>query len=333
MISPFSIPFPGPDELRLAQPVWLLCLLILPVLYHVQVRTEKARNAFSSVRHSSLAWLRQAGAASGDHAWKNLRLLRIATLILALLALAQPQLGRVERQTWSEGIDIVLVLDVSDSMRTPDFVPNRLEVAKEVLNNFVGRRTGDRIGLVLFATTAMTVTPLTLDLGVISTFIDRVRFNILDGNTTAIGMGLTTALAKLRDSQSKSRVVVLLTDGENNAGKIDPLTAAEAARASGIKVYTIGVGTFTSGPNGRTAGVDEKNLTAIAEMTGGRFFLATDRTKLEETYAQIDRLERTKVESSQFDNFNDLAPWLLIPALFLLLIETALRSFRYVRIP
>ena len=332
-MNPLTLPFPGPNDLRIAQPLALLALVLIPLLYVIFVRAESWSQSTGSIRHSALRWLREAGGRSSESAWMWLRVARLLALALILITLSRPQVGRVERQTWSEGIDIALVLDVSDSMRTPDFIPNRLEVAKEVLKNFVNRRTGDRIALVLFATTALTVSPLTLDLTVIDSFIDRVRFGVIDGNTTAIGMGLASAVAKLRTSNSKSQVIVLLTDGENNAGKIDPMTAAEAARASNIRLYTIGVGTFTSGPAGRTAGVDEKNLTQIAELTGGKFFLATDRKKLEETYALIDRLERTRVESSQYDNFNDLAPWILIPALLLLLLETTLRSFRYVRIP
>jgi Ca-activated chloride channel family protein len=333
MMDPITLPFPGNNDLRIAEPIALIGFVLLPIIYLIWVRLEARFRQNSALRHSSVSWLREAGARSGEGAYKFLRLARILAIALLIVTVARPQLGRVERQTWSEGIDIMLVLDISDSMRTPDFFPNRLEVAKEVLKNFVSRRSGDRIGLVLFATTAITVSPLTLDLGVITSFIDRVRFGIIDGNTTAIGMGLATAVSKLRSTEGKSRVVILLTDGENNAGKIDPLTAAEAARASNIRVYTIGVGTFTNQGGRRTAGVDEKNLTEIAQITGGQFFLATDRRKLEETYAQIDRLERTRVESSQYDNFDDLATYILIPALLLLLLETALRSFRYVRIP
>jgi Ca-activated chloride channel family protein len=333
MMAPITLPFLGNNDLRIAQPIALFGLVLLPIIYLLWVRLETRFRQNFALRHSSVSWIREAGGRSGERAYKFLRLARTLAIALLIITLARPQLGRVERQTWSEGIDIMLVLDISDSMRTPDFFPNRLEVAKEVLKDFVSRRTGDRIGLVLFATTAITVSPLTLDLGVIASFIDRVRFGIVDGNTTAIGMGLATAVSKLRNTKGKSRVVILLTDGENNAGKIDPLTAAEAARASNIRVYTIGVGTFTNQAGRRTAGVDEKNLTEIAKITGGQFFLATDRRKLEETYAQIDRLERTRVESSQYDNFDDLATYILIPALLLLLFETALRSFRYVRIP
>jgi len=258
-------------------------------------------------------------------------------LALLIFALARPQHGKVERETFSEGIDIALVLDVSLSMRAGDFHPNRLEAAKDVLKQFVLDRRGDRQTLVIFGSEAATLVPLTLDSGVVYSFVDRIRFNLVNGETTAIGMGLATALDRLRESKAKSRIAILLTDGENNAGKIDPLKAAEAARALGVKVYTIGVGSNSSqiGPFGMRldAGLDETTLKQIAELTGGVYFRATDEEKLSEIYEQIDKLEKSKIEATQFDNFNDLVHWFAVPALLLLLLEAALRSTRFVLVP
>jgi Ca-activated chloride channel family protein len=332
-MNPLIIPWPGPDDIRLAFPWGLLALLLLPLVYLAIRQTERKTSQNSSLRHSNLAWVKKAGGRNQDTAWRYLRLARVLSLGLLGLCLAQPQFGRVERQTWSEGIDIVLVLDLSDSMRTPDFMPNRLVVSKEVVRQFVSRRDGDRLGLVVFATEALTISPLTLDIGAIDSFIDRLDFGIIDGNSTAIGMGLAAALNQLRQSDSKSRVVLLLTDGENNAGRVDPITAAEAARSMGVRLYNIGVTTFIGGPGGRDSEVDQKALTQMAEMTGGKFFLASDRRKLEEIYAQIDRLERTRIESTRYDNFQELSPFLILLALGMLMGELGFRAFRYVRIP
>lgn len=320
---------------RFAWPLALLLLALLPPLFYWMRRRERRlpRIAFPGVQQ-----LKKAVKGQRIKGRAVLDLLRVVILALFIIALARPQYGRVERQTYSEGIDIGLVLDVSLSMRTDDFQPNRLEAAKEVLKEFVEGRTGDRLALTIFGSEAVTLVPLTLDYGVLQNFIDRVRFNIVDGQTTAIGMGLAASLAKLRDSVAKSKVIILLTDGENNAGKIDPMTAAEAAKASNIRVYTIGVGSDVQqvGPFGmptRGAGIDEATLSQVAEMTGGLYFRATDNAKLAQIYDQIDRLEKSKVESTQFDNFNELVYLFAIPGLALLLLELLFRSTRYLTVP
>lgn len=324
----------GDGTFRFAAPAVLLALLLLPGLLYWMVRRQTARSA--TVRFASVELLRRAGAGYSRFWRILLDVLRIAAIALMIVALARPQYGRIDRQTWSEGIDIALVLDVSLSMRATDFYPNRLEAAKEVLSEFVEGRVGDRLALVIFGSEAATLVPFTLDYGVLQAFINRIGFNLVPGDTTAIGMGLATAVGKLRGSDAKSKVVILLTDGENNAGKIDPMTAAEAARASGVRVYTIGVGSdvFQQNPFGQpAAGIDESTLQRIAELTEGKFYRATDMESLAQIYAEIDKLEKSKVESTQFDNFNDLAPWLLLPAVAFLLFELLLRSTRFVRIP
>jgi len=319
---------------RFAAPYMLFGLLVIPFLYFwMRYRDKINRKAIVFPVVGVIRSLRPRSPLR----WRGLLdLIRMLALALLIVAMARPQFGRVERHTYSEGIDISLVLDVSLSMRTGDFLPNRLEAAKEVLKQFVDERKGDRLSLVVFGSEAVTLVPLTLDYGVVRNFIDRVGFNIVDGNSTAIGMGLATALNKLKDSKAKSKVVILLTDGENNAGKIDPLKAAEAARASKVRVYTIGVGSnSTMNPFGMRmeAGLDESSLRQMAQMTGGLYFRATDNAKLSDIYDQIDKLEKSKVESTQFDNFNDLVMWFALPALFLLILETFLRTTRFIKVP
>ena len=326
--------FSGPGgELRFASPLFLSLLLVLPLVVAVALYRERVRPAV--LRFSAVQLLRRAGGSAG-RLRAVLPALRTLALVAVVLALARPQYGRVERVAHSDGIDIMLVLDVSLSMRANDLYPDRLEAAKQVLGEFVTGRKGDRIGLVIFGSEAATLVPLTFDYPVLVQFIGRISFQLLDGNSTAIGMGLSTALARLRDSEAKSKVVILLTDGENNAGRIAPLVAAEAAKTMGTRVYTIGVGsdaTMSPFRNAREPGIDEEMLTRIAEMTGGLYFRATDEKRLSGIYEQIDRLEKSRVESTQFDNFNELAPWLLLAALLLLGTEIALKSTRLVKVP
>jgi len=320
---------------RFVFPAALLLLILLPfVLWWLRYR-ERRKQISIALPVTDVV---RAVAHGNPRRWRLLLdTLRILALALIIIGMARPQYGRVERETFSEGIDIAIVLDVSLSMRAGDFHPNRLEAAKEVIKQFVLDRKGDRLGLVIFGTEAATLVPLTLDSGVVYSFVDRVRFNLVSGDTTAIGMGLATALDRLRDSEAKSRVVVLLTDGENNAGKIDPLKAAEAAKALGVKVYTIGVGSnvgqnslFGFAPD---AGLDEATLKQMAELTGGAYFRATDEKTLADIYEVIDDLEKSKIEATQYDNFNELVHWFAIPAMLLLLLELGLRTTRFVLLP
>jgi Ca-activated chloride channel family protein len=232
----------------------------------------------------------------------------------------------------------MLVLDTSGSMQAQDFEPkNRLFVAKEVIKEFIAKRTTDRIGLVVFAADAVTQCPLTLDYGLLAKLVDQVDFGMLDDGT-AIGMGLASACNRMKNSEAKSKVIVLLTDGQNNAGMVDPTTAARVAASLGIKVHTIGVGTRGRAPIpiddpvfGRRlisveVDIDEVTLRKIAELTGGQYFRATDRTELEQIYARIDELERTKVASETFVEYTERFKWLLLPALGLLILELGLEQ-------
>jgi Ca-activated chloride channel family protein len=262
--------------------------------------------------------------------------LRAAALALVVLAIARPQTGRSEHTTHTEGIDIMLVLDASGSMQAQDFKPrNRLFVAREVVKEFVSKRQHDRIGLVAFAAHAVTQCPLTLDYPVLVKLIDEVDIGMLEDGT-AIGVALATACNRLKHSDAKSRVVVLLTDGQNNAGAVDPTTAAKVAASLEIKVYTVGVGTRGRAPmpvNDPVFGtrlvsvevnLDEETLTRIAELTDGHYFRATDREELVKIYDRIDEMERTRIEQKTFVSYTDRFRWFVLPALGILLLELSL---------
>ncbi|MCI0451228.1 MAG: VWA domain-containing protein [Candidatus Latescibacteria bacterium] len=312
----------------------LLLLLLVPLVAWWMLRPGRER----SVAYSSLDLL--LGAGLGASVWKRYGklALRVAALILLTFALARPQTGRAKHTEYAEAVDIMLVLDTSGSMQAQDFEPkNRLFVAMEVIKEFIAKRTTDRIGLVIFAADAVTQCPLTLDHALLAKLVDAVDFGILDDGT-AIGMGLANACNRMKTSEAKSKVIVLLTDGQNNAGMVDPTTAARVAESLGIKVYTIGVGTRGRAPIpiddpvfGRRlisvdVDIDEVTLRKIAELTDGRYFRATDRQELEGIYARIDELERTKVASETFVEYTERFKWLLLPVLGLLVLELGLEQ-------
>jgi Ca-activated chloride channel family protein len=317
---------------RFAYPYALFSLLVLVPVVYLAFRKRRGR----SVAYSSLNLVSDAGLEAG--LWKQYgkTALRVLVLALVITAVARPQTGQSEYTTHSEGVDILLVLDTSGSMQAQDFKPkNRLHVAKEVVKEFVGKRKHDRIGLVVFAAQAVTQCPLTLDYPVLTRLIDEVDIGMLEDGT-AIGVALATAVNRLKNSQSESRIVVLLTDGQNNTGMVDPTTAANVAAAMGIKVYTIGVGTKGRAPmpvNDPIFGkrlvsvevnLDEDTLTKIAELANGQYFRATDREELFEIYDRIDDLEKTRIESETYVEYTDRFPWFLLPALGLLTLELAL---------
>ncbi|MBP7669263.1 MAG: VWA domain-containing protein [Candidatus Eisenbacteria bacterium] len=273
---------------------------------------------------------------------RGLPLLRALALLLLVFVLAGPRLGSTKVTTHSEGIDIVLALDISGSMRALDFPPgDRLAAAKQVARRFIEGRAGDRIGLVVFASESYTQCPLTTDYGVLLSLLDQVQIgDIQDG--TAIGMAIGNALNRLKEIPGKSRVIVLLTDGMNNTGALEPLTAAGLARSLGVKIYTVGAGTRGMAPYpfddpifGRRirqvqVDLDERTLQAIADSTGGLYFRATDLPTLEQIYTRIDELEKTEVEQEEFVEYRDIGAPLLWPALALVLLELAL-GFTWLR--
>ena len=270
--------------------------------------------------------------------------LRAAAFALLVVALARPQ--DVERlsHTNTEGIDIMLAIDVSGSMLARDFRPDRITAAKEVAGSFIADRYGDRIGLVAFAGEAFTQSPLTTDQGTLQTLLSRIRSGLIEDGT-AIGNGL--AINRLRESEAKSKVIILLTDGVNNRGEIAPLTAAEIAKAQGIRVYTIGVGTegmapypavdIYGTPTGGTVmakvEIDEKTLRSIAEMTGGEYFRATDKAKLKAIYDQINQLEKSKVEVTEHVTYHEQYLLWALAGLLLLFAEFLFANLVLKRIP
>ncbi|MDR1180697.1 MAG: VWA domain-containing protein [Bacteroidales bacterium] len=258
-------------------------------------------------------------------------ILRMLAIIFVIIALARPQSSISHKQVDVEGIDIVMALDVSGSMMAMDFRPNRLDACKNVMQTFIENRSNDRIGLVVYSGEAYTKCPLTSDYQTLLRSLETVKFGIIDDGT-AIGDGLGTAINRLRESQAKSKVIVLLSDGVNNAGHIDPYSAAEIAREFGIRVYTIGCGTIGNAPISTPYGImyikveiDEPLLKNIAQKTGGKYFRAQNKTKLQEVYDEIDKMEKTRITEYHFTNKPDeFFPFLLV-ALGLFLVEILLR--------
>jgi Ca-activated chloride channel family protein len=272
--------------------------------------------------------------------------LRLLGLVLLAIALARPQAWFHEEEVLTEGIDIMLALDVSGSMRTEDFRPkNRLLVAKDVVGQFVRGRRNDLIGLVAFAANSYTRCPLTLDYGVLLDLLDRTDFATREEDGTALGMGLATAAARLKDAKAKSKVIILLTDGRNNRGQIDPPTAARVAQALGIKVYTIGVGKEGEAPYpiddplmGRRyimvqADIDEDVLKQIADATGGQYFRATDSRSLKSIFERIDRMEKTEIRSRGYTRHAEKVDAFLYPGALLIGLELLLGATLMRRIP
>ncbi|MBN2537048.1 VWA domain-containing protein [candidate division WOR-3 bacterium] len=310
--------------MRFAHPWFFLLLAPVPAFAWWMLVKRRA-----SIRYSDLSFL--SGASNPG---PLLRAIPVALYALALammvVALARPQKGRRYEEVETRGIDMMLCIDVSGSMQAEDFAPkNRLHVAKERAKEFIAKRAGDRIGLVVFAAASLTQCPLTHDKNILNDLIDRLDFGMLEDGT-AIGMGLGSATARLRKSEARERVVILLTDGVNNAGDIDPLTAAQAAAGFGIKVYTIGVGSRGEVPFpvqdpvfGRRYArvkidIDTGVLDRIAEITGGRSFLATDAEGLKLVYDEIDRMEPTTFKVKQHTVYSERAGvFLLLAVVFL----------------
>ena len=287
-------------------------------------------------------------SAKGLSSWKNSFrhlpfILRLLALSCIIVALARPQTKYSLQQAEGEGIDIVLCIDVSGSMTAQDFQPNRLEAAKSVAADFVNRRGSDRIGVVIFAGESFTQCPITTDHTVLLTAIENIHNGLLEDGT-AIGSGLGTSVDRLRTSKSKSKVIILLTDGENNGGLIDPKTAKEIAKAFAVKVYTIGVGTdgYAPQPVNTALGVqmqnqkvtiDEKLLREIANETGGKYFRARDNDGLSRIYNEIDKLEKSKVEISSITRYTEKFFPFVMAALALLLLEVLLRFTVFKKFP
>ncbi|MEO5987279.1 MAG: VWA domain-containing protein [Candidatus Eisenbacteria bacterium] len=325
--------------IRFEYPWLLLVLLLVPALCFWRWRRPQTQAA--AVYWASAQGLPGQGWRAGP--WLVVRLLPWLALVLSLIALARPQQGLQQSEVDSRGVDIALAIDISPSMRAEDMGGgDRLTVAKTTARDFVRGRPHDRIGVVGFAATAFTQCPLTLDHDTLQELLENLDFGLAEDGT-AVGMGLATAVQRLRDSRTPSKVVVLLTDGESNRGAIDPLTAADLARAMHVKVYTVLVGRPTMVPVlvddpllGRTTqmtsvDVDERPLIEIAARTGGRFFRAGSGGTLGGIYSEIDRLERAPIRALVYREYRDLGPWLLAAAaagLALAMLSNATWAFR-----
>lgn len=330
----------GLENGQFRDPWWLLLWMLLPILVGLRHR----RRAYGALVYSSLP--RRTAGIWRLHLPFYCRLLALALLILAA---ARPQAGTAHEENLTEGIDIQVVLDISGSMAAEDFQPkNRLTVAKEVMKEFIAKREGDRIGVVVFAGASLTKAPLTTDREMLARLIDSVRLNSLpDG--TAIGLALANAAARLKDSQAKTRIIVLVTDGVNNRGEIDPDSAAAVCEGLGLKVYTIGVGTAGTVPVpmqfqkavGETeirrvmmdVEVDEELLKNIAKRTGGRFFKATDPQTLRQIFDEIDELEKTPLEIRRYVTYREVFEPLVWGALALLVAPLVLALFGWTAEP
>ncbi len=328
-----------------AHPSFLLLLLLLPLFAWLKGK----RGQQAAFLYSSVQLVKGIMGITRSHVGGLLMKLRWLALACFIIGLARPQHGEGETKVTSSGIDIVVALDLSGSMAAEDFrirgeQVNRLVVAKDVLEQFIQKRPSDRIGLVAFAGRAYIAAPMTLDHDFLLQNLERLNLGTIEDGT-AIGSAVTAALNRLRDLKSKSKIVILMTDGQNNAGKIPPLTAAEAAQTLGIKVYTIGVGTRGTAPMpqvdvfGRKVyvpmkvDIDEETLGEIARRTGAKYYRADNTDALRSIYADIDRLEKTEVEVKKYQRYRELFPWFVLPGLAILLLEIILGNTVWRKLP
>ncbi len=320
-----------------AHPYFLLLLLLLPLLAWL----KGWRGSQPAFLYSSLQLMKGLTSVRRSRAGALLTALRWLALALFIVALAQPRLAKSTTEVKASGIDIVVTLDMSGSMTTPDYIKggqriSRFDVAQAVLNKFIEGRPNDRIGLVVFATHAFIATPLTLDHDFLTEDLDRLDIGVINPDRTAIGDGLTTALNRLRDLKAKSKVVILMTDGGNNSGEVDPFTAARAAAVVGIKIYTIGLGNREMV---QAMGLsqdylpDEDALRQIAQIASGKFYRANNTEELKAIYADIDKLEKTEAVISKYTEFKELFPWGVACGLALLLVEVMLGQTILRRLP
>jgi len=320
------------NNVTFAYPWILYFLLVIPLM--ALWYWFKGRNSSPSINYSSLNIFKELKPTWRERLKYIPNILRMLAVALLIIALARPQNFQSGENIYSEGIDITMVLDISGSMLAEDLKPNRLEAAKEVIDAFVQARTSDRIGLVVFARDAFTQCPLTIDYSVLRNLLGEIKSGMIEDGT-AIGNAIANGVNRLKDSKAKSKVMILLTDGVNNAGEVDPISAAQIAKKFNIRVYTIGVGTRGEAPypvqtpfgiryQMVPVEIDENVLKEIAKTTAGEYFRATDNKKLEEIYNTIDKLEKTKLEVTSYRNAKELYYSWLGGGLILLILELGL---------
>ena len=312
--------------MEFGQPYYLLLILILPLL--VLWYFKRGQNQEATIRFSNLDLIPESVIRNGK--MKNMFFIigRLFIMLLIIFALARPRLSDTIRESKTEIVDILLVIDQSSSMLAQDFKPNRLEAAKEVAKKFIKDREGDRLGLIVFAGEPYIQCPLTRDINVLLEFTDKIEIIDREHDGTAIGMAIANSINRLRESDTKSKTIILLSDGSNNQGELDPITAAGLAAKFDIKIYTVAAGTHGLAPYPVTdawgrqviqkvqVDVDEESLEEIANITGGQFFRATDNKSLLKIYEEIDALERTEIEVKEYQNYTELYSWFTIPAAF-----------------
>ena len=324
-------------------PWLLLFMLMLPYMAFKEKRKQQA-----TINYSSIGTLQSIRTAQVDFFSALPLILRILSVMLLILALARPQEGHKSQEILSVGVDIMLALDTSGSMQALDFIKNekrdtRLAMVKDVVSKFIENRPNDRIGMVVFGSEAYTQCPLTLDQGILQSFLSKLDIGMA-GDSTAIGSAVGIAVKRLKDLESDSKVIILLTDGRNNAGSLSPVQAAQTAKAFGIKIHTIGVGTHGKAPflvNSifgqryvyQEVDIDENTLKEISNLTGGQYFRATDLESLKSIYKQIDQMEKSEVKVLDHSEYTELFHYFLIPGILLLLSEIILSNTVLRRIP
>ena len=304
----------------LGNPWYLLILAILPLIFIYKSFLSRSKDG--SFRISSKSIISEKMIRQGVYKKRLLSFIQYLSMFLIILGLSRPRMIESLQEKNIEIIDIVLVIDISSSMLATDFQPNRLEVVKKTAKDFITQRKGDRLGILVFAGESFIQCPLTIDNEVLLSLMSEIKVAQQSYDGTAIGMAIANATNRLRNSDAKSKVMILLSDGSNNAGELDPNTAADLAKQFGIKIYTIGAGTnqdvsFIPGRGYIRNEIDEETLKAIAKQTGGQYFRATNTEGLKEIYSTINALERTEVEIKVFTQYRELYGWLFIPALAL----------------
>ncbi len=329
------------NDITFAYKYVLFLLILVPFYFYYKVKLTK--NKVPALNYSSLKVLGNIPKQFKEKTWFIPELLRSLAIAAIILALARPQSFSSGEDIYTEGIDIAMVLDISGSMLAEDFKPNRLEAAKDVTDTFIKGRNGDKIGLVIFASEAFTQCPLTIDYDVLRNLLSEVKSGMIEDGT-AIGNAIANGVNRLKDSKAKSKVLILLTDGVNNAGQIDPLTAAKIAATFGIRIYTIGVGTIGEAPypfqtpfglryQMVPVEIDENLLKQISTITKGKYYRATNNRTLKDIYMEIDKLEKSKVEVTSYRNATEKFHNFLLIALLLLFLEFLLNNTYYRKIP
>jgi len=301
-------------------PIYLLGFILVIALFFYQRLVGNKKEGTINISSESL--ISEKMKKKGRRRYNFLKLIRYTTISLMVLGLSKPQLVDSIKETNIDVVDIVLVMDISSSMLATDFLPNRLEAVKKTAKDFINARSGDRLGVLVFAGESFIQCPLTIDQKVLISLMDEIQVAEQSYDGTAIGMAIANATNRLRHSDAKSKVMILLSDGSNNAGELDPLTAADLAANFNIKIYTIGAGTnqdvsFIPGRGYIRNEIDEETLKSISKRTKGQYFRATNIVGLEQIYATIDALERTEIEVKEYTHYKELFGWFLIPALIL----------------